>query len=84
MLARPLFDARQRGLAASQPIGVALFACAYMAGAPRGGLQALPKGQSEAAQALDLRFWARQRLVILPQALRLVIPAIANGKTRDR
>ncbi|MFZ0558696.1 MAG: amino acid ABC transporter permease [Methylovirgula sp.] len=59
-------------------IGVALFASAYMAEVVRGGLQALPKGQSEAAQALGLGFWARQRLVILPQALRLVIPAIAN------
>ncbi len=59
-------------------VGVALFASAYMAEVVRGGLQALPKGQSEAAQALGLRFWARQRLVILPQALRLVIPAIAN------
>jgi general L-amino acid transport system permease protein len=59
-------------------IGVALFASAYMAEVVRGGLQALPRGQSEAAQALGLRFWARQRLVILPQALRLVIPAIAN------
>jgi general L-amino acid transport system permease protein len=59
-------------------IGVALFASAYMAEVVRGGLQALPKGQGEAAQALGLRFWARQRLVVLPQALRLVIPAIAN------
>jgi general L-amino acid transport system permease protein len=59
-------------------IGVALFASAYMAEVVRGGLQALPNGQSEAAQALGLRFWARQRLVILPQALPLVIPAIAN------
>ncbi len=59
-------------------IGVALFAAAYMAEVVRGGLQALPKGQREAAQALGLRFWPMQRLVILPQALRLVIPAIAN------
>jgi general L-amino acid transport system permease protein len=59
-------------------IGVALFASAYMAEVVRGGLQALPKAQSEAAEALGLRFWAIQRLVILPQALRLVIPAITN------
>jgi general L-amino acid transport system permease protein len=59
-------------------IGVALFASAYMAEVARGGLQALPREQGEAAQALGLRFWARQRFVILPQALRLVIPAIAN------
>lgn len=59
-------------------IGVALFASAYMAEVVRGGLQALPKGQTEAAEALGLRFWPRQYLVILPQALRLVIPAITN------
>jgi len=59
-------------------IGVALFASAYMAEVVRGGLRALPKGQSEAAKALGLRFWSMQRLVILPQALRLVIPAIVN------
>jgi general L-amino acid transport system permease protein len=59
-------------------VGVALFASAYMAEVVRGGLQALPRGQAEAAQALGLRFWPMQRLVILPQALRLVIPAITN------
>lgn len=59
-------------------VGVALFASAYMAEVVRGGLQALPKGQSEAAQALGLRYVAMQRLVILPQALRLVIPGIVN------
>jgi general L-amino acid transport system permease protein len=59
-------------------VGVALFASAYMAEVVRGGLQALPRAQSEAAEALGLRFWAMQRLVIMPQALRLVIPAITN------
>ncbi len=59
-------------------VGVALFASAYMAEVVRGGLQALPRGQSEAAEALGLRFWPMQRLVILPQALRLVVPAITN------
>ena len=59
-------------------VGVALFASAYMAEVVRGGLQVLPKGQGEAAQALGLRYWAMQRLVILPQALRLVIPGIVN------
>ncbi len=59
-------------------VGVALFASAYLAEVVRGGLQALPRGQSEAAEALGLRFWPMQRLVILPQALRLVIPAITN------
>lgn len=59
-------------------IGVALFASAYMAEVIRGGLQAMPAGQYEAAQALGLGFWQMQRLVILPQALRLVIPGIVN------
>jgi general L-amino acid transport system permease protein len=59
-------------------IGVALFASAYMAEVVRGGLQAMPKGQYEAAFALGLRFWQIQRLVILPQALRLVIPGVVN------
>jgi general L-amino acid transport system permease protein len=59
-------------------IGVALFASAYMAEVIRGGLQAMPRGQYEAAQALGLRFWQMQRLVILPQALRVVIPNIVN------
>lgn len=59
-------------------IGVALFASAYMAEVIRGGLQAMPAGQYEAARALGLRYWQMQRLVILPQALRLVIPGIVN------
>jgi general L-amino acid transport system permease protein len=59
-------------------VGVALFASAYMAEVIRGGLQALPKGQGEAGSALGLRFWPSQRLIVLPQVLRLTIPAIAN------
>jgi general L-amino acid transport system permease protein len=59
-------------------VGVALFASAYMAEVIRGGLQALPKEQSEAGEALGLRFWSIQRLVVLPQVLRLTLPAIAN------
>jgi general L-amino acid transport system permease protein len=59
-------------------VGVALFASAYMAEVIRGGLQAMPKGQYEASRALGMRFWQMQRLVILPQALRLVIPGIVN------
>jgi general L-amino acid transport system permease protein len=59
-------------------VGVALFASAYMAEVVRGGLQAIAKGQNEAGQALGLRFWAIQRLVVLPQVLRLTIPAITN------
>jgi len=45
----------------------------------RGGLQAIPKGQYEAADALGLGYWKSTRLVILPQALRLVIPGIVNS-----
>lgn len=59
-------------------IGVALFASAYMAEVVRGGLQGLNKGQYEAADSLALSYWQKMRLIILPQALRLVIPAITN------
>ena len=60
-------------------IGVALFSGAYMAEVIRGGLQAIPKGQFEAADAMGLGYWQKMRLVILPQALRLVIPGIVNS-----
>jgi general L-amino acid transport system permease protein len=59
-------------------VGVALFASAYMAEVVRAGLQALPRGQGEAAQALGLSWWSAQRHVVLPQALTLVIPGIVN------
>jgi general L-amino acid transport system permease protein len=59
-------------------VGVSLFYAAYMAEVVRGGLQAIPRGQYEAAEALGLRYWRVMRLVILPQALRLVIPGITN------
>lgn len=59
-------------------IGVSLFYAAYMAEVVRGGLQAIPKGQYEAAEALGLRYWKSMRLIILPQALRTVIPGITN------
>ena len=59
-------------------IGVALFSSAYMAEVVRGGLQAIPKGQYEAAQALGLGYWKMMRLIILPQALKIVIPGIVN------
>jgi len=59
-------------------IGVALFSAAYMAEVVRGGLQAIPRGQYEAALALGLRFWQMMRLIVLPQALKLVIPGIVN------
>ncbi len=59
-------------------IGTALFSAAYMAENVRGGLQALPKGQTEGAQALGLGYWQTMRLVILPQALTIVIPGIVS------
>jgi general L-amino acid transport system permease protein len=59
-------------------IGVALFSSAYMAEVVRGGLQAIPKGQYEAAQALGLGYAKMMGLIILPQALRIVIPGIVN------
>ncbi|WP_029004589.1 amino acid ABC transporter permease [Azorhizobium doebereinerae] len=60
-------------------VGVALFASAYMAEVVRGGLQAIPKGQYEGAQALGLPGGLMMRLVVLPQALKLVIPGIVNN-----
>jgi general L-amino acid transport system permease protein len=59
-------------------IAFILFAGAYLAEVVRGGLQALPKGQAEAADALGLGYWKKTRLIILPQALRLVIPPLVN------
>ncbi|QKV18066.1 amino acid ABC transporter permease [Oricola thermophila] len=59
-------------------IGVALFSSAYMAEVVRGGLQALPKGQYEGAMALGLNWMQMMRMIILPQALKLVIPGIVN------
>jgi general L-amino acid transport system permease protein len=60
-------------------IGVVLFSAAYMAEVVRGGLQAIPRGQYEAAMALGLGYWRTMGFVILPQALRLVIPGIVNS-----
>jgi general L-amino acid transport system permease protein len=60
-------------------IGVILFAGAYMAEVVRGGLQAIPRGQFEGAAALGLGYWRMTSLVILPQALKLVIPGIVNS-----
>jgi len=58
--------------------GVAIFGAAYMAEVIRGGLQAVPKGQYEGANALGLGYWAMMRLIVLPQAITLVIPGIVN------
>lgn len=57
---------------------IALFWSAYVAEVVRAGLQAIPAGQYEAARSLGLGYWAMVRMVILPQALRLVIPAMVN------
>jgi general L-amino acid transport system permease protein len=59
-------------------IGVSLFAAAYMAEVVRGGLQAIPKGQYEGADSLGLGYWQKMNLIVLPQALKLVIPGIVN------
>ncbi|GEA60893.1 amino acid ABC transporter permease [Vibrio comitans] len=59
-------------------IGVVMFSAAYMAEVIRGGLQAIPKGQYEAADALGLTYWKKMRLIILPQALKITIPSIVN------
>src|SRR6266704_3684679 len=60
-------------------VGVALFSSAYMAEVVRAGLQSIPKGQYEAAHALGLSYWQSQRLIILPQALKVTIPNIVNN-----
>ncbi|WP_323039647.1 amino acid ABC transporter permease [Gemmobacter sp.] len=59
-------------------VAFTLFAAAYLAEVIRGGLQGIPQGQYEAARALALGYWRSTAWVILPQALRLVIPAIVN------
>ena len=59
-------------------VGVSIFAAAYMAEVIRGGLQAIPKGQYEAAAAMGLGYWRTTGLVILPQALKLTIPGLVN------
>ena len=59
-------------------IMVTLFSAAYIAEVVRGGLQAIPRGQYEAADAMGLTYWKAQRLIILPQALKISIPGIVN------
>ena len=67
------FDKLARAL-----IGIVLFEAAYIAEVVRGGLQAIPKGQYEAADSLNMSYWRKTGLVILPQALKIVIPGIVN------
>ncbi len=60
-------------------IGITLFQAAYIAEVVRGGLQAIPKGQYEAADALGLTYWKKMGLVILPQALKISIPNLVGS-----
>ena len=60
-------------------VGITLFAAAYLAEIVRGGLQAIPRGQYEAAATLGLSYWQTQYKVILPQALAHVVPGIMNN-----
>jgi general L-amino acid transport system permease protein len=60
-------------------VGITLFAAAYLAEIVRGGLQAIPRGQVEAAATLGLSYWQTQRKIVLPQALALVVPGIMNS-----
>lgn len=60
-------------------VGITLFAAAYLAEVIRGGLQAVPKGQVEAAATLGLSYWQTQRKIVLPQALAMVVPSIMNS-----
>lgn len=60
-------------------VGITLFSAAYLAEVVRGGLQAIPKGQIEAAQSLGLTYWQAQRKIVLPQALAMVVPGIMNS-----
>jgi general L-amino acid transport system permease protein len=59
-------------------IAMVMFAMAYLAEVVRGGLQAIPAGQYEAAEALGLSYWRKMLLIVLPQALRISIPPLVN------
>ncbi|HJZ32153.1 MAG TPA: amino acid ABC transporter permease [Hyphomicrobiaceae bacterium] len=63
-------------------IGMIVFFAAYAAEVVRGGLQAIPRGQYEAADAIGLSYWQTTRRIVLPQALRIVIPALMNDVIR--
>ncbi len=58
--------------------GIILFSAAYLAEVVRGGLQSIPRGQVEAAITIGLSYWQTQRKIVLPQALKAVVPAIVN------
>jgi general L-amino acid transport system permease protein len=59
-------------------VALVLFAAAYLAEVVRAGLQAIPRGQYEASSAIGLGYWAQMRCVVLPQALRIAVPALVN------
>jgi len=59
-------------------IAIVMFAAAYIAETVRGGLQAIPKGQFEGADSLGLNYWQQMRLIVLPQALKIVIPPLVG------
>ncbi|HZS66101.1 MAG TPA: amino acid ABC transporter permease, partial [Burkholderiales bacterium] len=59
-------------------IALIVFAAAYLAEVVRGGLQAIPRAQYEAAAAIGLGYWGAMRTVILPQALRIAVPPLVN------
>jgi general L-amino acid transport system permease protein len=75
----PLFLERSPDALVRVLVGVSIFSGAYMAETIRGGLQAIPKGQFEGAQALGLNYPRMMGLIVLPQALKLVIPGIVNA-----
>lgn len=60
-------------------LGIFFFSAAYLAEVVRGGLQSLPTGQMEAAQSMGLSYWQTMRLIILPQALRVVVPPLVGS-----
>lgn len=64
---------------AAAAAALSLVSCAYTAEIFRSGIEAIPKGQFEASRALGLRFWRMMRLVVLPQAVRIVVPPITNN-----
>ena len=59
-------------------VAVTLFQSAYMAEVIRGGLQAIPQGQYEAARSIGLSYWQMNMKIVLPQAIRISIPSIVN------
>lgn len=63
-------------------IGMILFFAAYAAEVVRGGLQAIPRGQYEAADSINLSYWKRTRMIVLPQTFRIILPALMNDVIR--